>query len=430
MTKNFKSLDDWLDWQQTLHPHNIDFKIERIKSVYKKLNIKKIAKKIIIIAGTNGKGSTASMLESILYENKLNIGVFTSPHILIYNERIKINKVYVSDNEIIEAFDHINTIRGNITLTYFEFATLTAFYLFSKSNLDYAILEVGLGGRLDATNIIDSDISILTSISIDHTEFLGSTIESIALEKAGVMRPFKFSIYAQKNPPDVLVKYATDNKSYFKHNGKDFNIKISNNSWSWKNNKLKILSLPKLPLTGTFQYDHAGAVLSCLSYIDPDLLKNLDNLIRGFENIELIGRYQIIKKNPEIILDVAHNADAAKKLKNNLSNKQSGMTYAVLGVLNDKDVYELVKPLRRIVHKWYCGTIDSNRGMNADEIKHRLISLIDKNNLNSFSSIIQAYKEAVKNLKKNDRLIIYGSFYTVSEILNYLKSTTNQVINL
>ena len=208
MKDQFHNLKDWLDWQQTLHPKNIDFKLERIKSVYKKLNIQKIAKKVIIVAGTNGKGSTVAILESILHENNFSVGTFTSPHILDYNERIKINKTEVETKKLLEAFDIINKLRGSTTLTYFEFATLAAFYLFEKANLDYAILEVGLGGRLDATNIIDSDLSIITSIGIDHTEFLGSTLDSIALEKAGVMRAFAPCIFADESPPTVLLSHA------------------------------------------------------------------------------------------------------------------------------------------------------------------------------------------------------------------------------
>ena len=204
MKKHPSTLQDWLDWQQTLHPKNIDFKLERIKSVYNRLNIDRIAEKIIIIAGTNGKGSTVAILESILHESNYSVGTFTSPHIINYNERIRFNKLEVETSELLDTFRIIDDIREDITLTYFEFATLTAFYLFSKKKLDYAILEVGLGGRLDATNIIDSDLSIITSIGIDHTEFLGTTIESIAMEKAGVMRSFKPCIYAGKNPPSSL----------------------------------------------------------------------------------------------------------------------------------------------------------------------------------------------------------------------------------
>ena len=199
MTQIFKTVDEWLDWQQTIHPLNIDFKLERILSVYKKLNISSVANKIITVAGTNGKGSTVSFLESVLSKKNYRVGTFTSPHILRYNERIKINGIEIDDESLLETFEMINEKRGDITLTYFEFATLSAFYLFSKSNLDVAVLEVGLGGRLDATNIVDSDVSIITSIGIDHTEFLGNTIDSIALEKAGVMRPFKKVFMPKRN---------------------------------------------------------------------------------------------------------------------------------------------------------------------------------------------------------------------------------------
>ena len=190
MKRRFDTVNEWLEWQQTVHPLNIDFKLERILSVYEKLDVAKVAKKIITVAGTNGKGSTVSFLESILCKNNINVGTFTSPHILKYNERIKINGKEIDDESLLNVFELIDQKRGNTTLTYFEFATLSAFYLFSKADLDVVVLEVGLGGRLDATNIIDSDISIITSIGIDHTEFLGDTIDSIALEKAGVMRPF------------------------------------------------------------------------------------------------------------------------------------------------------------------------------------------------------------------------------------------------
>ena len=213
MKKQLNNLDEWLDWQETLHSKNIDFKLERIKSVYKKLKINKIAKKVIIVAGTNGKGSTVDLLENILHENGFSVGSFTSPHMLSYNERIKINDKAVETKKIIDAFEVVNNYRGKKTLTYFEFATLAAFYLFHQHELDFVILEVGLGGRLDATNIIDSDISIITSIGIDHVEFLGSTVDSIALEKAGVMRPFCQCIFAQKNPPMILLSYAKKNST-------------------------------------------------------------------------------------------------------------------------------------------------------------------------------------------------------------------------
>ncbi len=416
------NLQEWLDWQQTLHPQNIDFKLERIKSVYKKLNIKNIAGKVIIVAGTNGKGSTVAILESILFENKYSVGTFTSPHIKRYNERIKINKEEVTSAELIESFKIIDKLRGETTLTYFEFATLTAFYLFSKRDLDYVVLEVGLGGRLDATNIIDSNLSIITSIGIDHTEFLGTTIDSIAMEKAGVMRPFSPCIYADHNPPSVLLSYAKKNGSNFLYNQNDFFTKILKDTWTWKSNLGKELVLPLLPLRGDFQYNHAAAALQALEIMEPSIIEDIELLNKGIDNIALIGRYQMISSEPEIIIDVAHNADSAEKLMDNLNREPKKNTLAVVGILKDKDVYSLVKPMINKVDKWYCGTINSERGMNSDEIKTRMSSAINHNDIETFDSINQACMQAIKSLSKGDRLIVYGSFYTVSEFLDYYES--------
>ena len=419
-----KTLQEWLDWQQTLHPQNIDFKLERIKSVYNKLNIKNIADKVIIIAGTNGKGSTVAILESILHESNHSVGSFTSPHIISYNERIRFNKKEAETSELIDTFKIIDDIRGSTTLTYFEFATLTAFYLFSKKKLDYAILEVGLGGRLDATNIIDSDLSIITSIGIDHTEFLGTTIDSIAMEKAGVMRPFKPCIYAGKNPPSAIFRYANKIKSRITFNQNDFKVKRNKESWIWSNST-KSLKLPILPLVGDFQYDHAGAAISAINVLEPDILKDQICMDNAMKNISLLGRYQILSQRPEIILDVAHNEDSAQKLQENLKQNPNQNTLAIIGILKDKDVYSLIKPMINIVDTWYCVTIDNSRGMNAKEIKTRMSTLVSKDKIFTFDNIADASSMAMSNLDIDHRLIIYGSFYMVSDYLAYYESKNN-----
>ncbi len=425
----FRSLNDWLDWQQKLHPKNIDFKIERIKSVYKKLKIDRIAKKIIIVAGTNGKGSTVAILESLLHESKYKVGSFTSPHIVEYNERIKISKNSIDDNRIIEAFKFINNVRGDTTLTYFEFATLAAFYIFSRSNLDYAILEVGLGGRLDATNIINSDISIITSIGIDHTEFLGSSINSIANEKAGVMRPFCYSIYAGVNPPPALMMHAKKSKANFIHSQNDFSHKIYSDYWVWRGKSGREYMLPPLPLTGDFQYNHASASLQCLEILQEDLFTDQLNLDNGINNITLLGRYQFWSKKPEVILDVAHNEDSAIKLFDNINKEKKKKTFAVIGLLNDKDVYSLIKPLCNIVEKWYVGTINSERGMNSSEIKERMKSLVKSENIVCSNSMAEALSKAYSKVTEHDRLVVYGSFYTVSEFMNFTRVLDKKIFN-
>ena len=418
MKRRFDTVNEWLDWQQTVHPLNIDFKLERILSVYEQLNITSIAKKIITVAGTNGKGSTVSFLESILKKNNYNVGTFTSPHILRYNERIKINQKEIDDESLLDVFELIDKKRGSTTLTYFEFATLAAFYLFSKSNLDVAVLEVGLGGRLDATNIIDSDVSIITSIGIDHTEFLGSTIDSIALEKAGVMRPFKKSIFAQDKPPAVLFQYAKNKSVNLLTHNNDYLVTRKDKSWDINYKNIKIDNIPNLKMIGDYQYNYAAASVIALSEVLPDCISNSDYIRDALCDTQISGRFQYLQKSPDIILDVAHNEDAAKSLSRNIKNIGYKKIIAVLGILADKDVYSIVEPFCSLISHWYIGTIDSQRGMNADEIKYRINSLFkNKLSIGTYSSVSSAFISALRAQDKDTLLLVYGSFYTVSEVL-------------
>ena len=418
MKRRFDTVNEWLDWQQTVHPLNIDFKLERILSVYEKLNISSIAKKVITVAGTNGKGSTVSFLESILSNTNYNVGTFTSPHILKYNERIKINQKEIDDESLLDVFELIDKKRGSTTLTYFEFATLSAFYLFSKSNLDVAVLEVGLGGRLDATNIIDSDISIITSIGIDHTEFLGSTIDSIALEKAGVMRPFKKSIFAQDKPPAALFQYAKNNSVNLLVHNNDYSVTRNAKTWSIKSKKITIENIPNLKMIGDYQYNYAAASTMALAEILPECISDDNQTKEALCNTQISGRFQYLKKSPDIILDVAHNEDASKSLARNIKNIGYKKIIAVLGILADKDVYSIVEPFSSFINHWHVGTIDSERGMNSDEIKYRINSLF-KNSLSisTYSSISSAFISAINSQDKDTLILAYGSFYTVSEVL-------------
>jgi len=418
MKRRFETVNEWLDWQQTVHPLNIDFKLERILSVYQKLNISSIAKKVITVAGTNGKGSTVSFLESILSKMNYNVGTFTSPHILKYNERIKINQKEIDDESLLDVFELIDKKRGSTTLTYFEFATLSAFYLFSKSNLDVAVLEVGLGGRLDATNIIDSDISIITSIGIDHTEFLGSTIDSIALEKAGVMRPFKKSIFAQDKPPAALFQYAKNNSVNLLVHNNDYSVTRNAKTWGINSKNITIENIPNLKMIGDYQYNYAAASTIALAEILPDCIFDEKQIKKALCNTQISGRFQYLKKSPDIILDVAHNEDASKSLARNIKNIGYKKIIAVLGILADKDVYSIVEPFSSLINHWHIGTIDNERGMNSDEIKYRINSLY-KNSLSisTYSSISSAFISAINSQDQDTLILAYGSFYTVSEVL-------------
>ena len=418
MKRRFDTVNEWLEWQQTVHPLNIDFKLERILSVDEKIDVAKIAKKIITVAGTNGKGSTVSFLESILCKNNINVGTFTSPHILKYNERIKINGKEIDDESLLNVFELIDQKRGNTTLTYFEFATLSAFYLFSKADLDVVVLEVGLGGRLDATNIIDSDVSIITSIGIDHTEFLGDTIDSIALEKAGVMRPFKKCIFAQENPPSVLYKYSKNKSVNLLIHNNDYTVNRYSDSWSIVSKAMEIQDIPNLKMIGDYQYNYATASVIALNDILPEALSNQELLKNALCDTLIPGRFQYLQHSPDIILDVAHNEDAAKSLATNIKRLGYKKIHVVLGILADKDVYSIVKPFSLLVDHWHIGTISSERGMNAEEIKFRIKSLFkNKFSIETYNSISAAYHGAVNQQDDNTLILVYGSFYTVSEAL-------------
>ncbi len=431
MKRRFDTVNEWLEWQQTVHPLNIDFKLERILSVYEKLDVAKVAEKIITVAGTNGKGSTVSFLESILCKNNINVGTFTSPHILKYNERIKINGKEIDDESLLNVFELIDQKRGNTTLTYFEFATLSAFYLFSKADLDVVVLEVGLGGRLDATNIIDSDISIITSIGIDHTEFLGDTIDSIALEKAGVMRPFKKCIFAQENPPSVLYKYSKNKSVNLLTHNNDYTVNRYSDSWSIVSKAIEIHDIPNLKMIGDYQYNYATASVIALNNILPEALSDQDLLKNALCETIIPGRFQYLQHSPDIILDVAHNEDAAKSLATNIKRLGYKNIHVVLGILADKDVYSIVKPFSLLVDHWHIGTISSERGMNAEEIKFRIKSLFkNKFSIETYDSISAAYHRAVNQQDDNTIILVYGSFYTVSEALqsnSYISSKEDAI---
>ena len=427
MKRRFDTVDQWLEWQQTVHPLNIDFKLERILSVYEKLDISKVAKKIITVAGTNGKGSTVSFLESILCKNSINVGTFTSPHILKYNERIRINGKDIDDESLLDVFELIDQKRGNTTLTYFEFATLSAFYLFNKADLDVVVLEVGLGGRLDATNIIDSDISIITSIGIDHTEFLGDTIDSIALEKAGVMRPFKKCIFAQENPPSVLYKYSKNKSVNLLIHDNDYTVNRYPHSWSIASKAIELHDIPNLKMIGDYQYNYAAASVIALNNILPEALLDQELLRDALCDTTIPVRFQYLKHSPDIILDVAHNEDAAKSLATNIKRLGYKNIHVVLGILADKDVYSIVKPFSLLVDHWHIGTISSERGMNAEEIKFRIKSLFkNKFLIETYSSVSEAFHGAINQQNDSTLILVYGSFYTVSEALQSNSYTLNK----
>lgn len=415
----FDSLAAWLHWLETLHPSEIDLGLERIGVVAKKMQLTKPAKHVITVAGTNGKGSTVAFLTTILKEAGLSVGAYTSPHLLVYNERVVVNGKQVSDKQLCEAFEQVESARGDVSLTYFEFGTLAAFALFEKADLDVAVLEVGLGGRLDAVNLVDADVAVMTTISLDHEAWLGNTREAIGIEKAGIFRSGKPAVCGDVDLPNSVIEVANNKAAQLFRRNVDFSIEQTPQEWIWRGvdaNKQAItfahLPLPQLPI------DNAATAIQALMCLPFSIPQNA--IESGVKTATLMGRYQKIEKQVTHILDVAHNPESAhylaKKLKQDVIK---GKTIAVFAMLADKDCNKVVETLKPQVDDWYIASIDAARGQTALQLQ-AILKAADIGQVQSFDTITQAYEAAKKIAGQQDRILVCGSFYTVSAVLAYL----------
>ena len=417
--KNF-TLEEWIDWQCKLHPTNMDFNLSRVIEVAKKLKIDQPIPKVITVAGTNGKGSTVSILESILYESDYKVGSYTSPHLLNFNERIKIDKVPVKTNSICDAFESIEETRGNITLTYFEFSTLAALIIFSKSNLDVIILEVGLGGRLDAVNIINPDISIITNIGLDHTDILGDDIEQIAYEKAGVMRKNKSTVIGYKNVHNSILAEGENINSKISKIEEHYHAEArDDDSWVFENSDGIKINCEHPGIKGDIQIKNAAAAIQAIHLCD-GLVLNEKKVLIGLKNAKIIGRFQIFETKPTVILDVAHNPQSIDILKDNLNKYFPNKKFhAVFGVLKDKDVDEILIKLKGVFDSWHISESTNERALRITELKDKKFFTLEKPSI--YDNINNAFDGAIENIKKEDEIIVvFGSSYTVAPILNKL----------
>ena len=417
--KNF-TLEEWIDWQCKLHPTNMDFNLSRVIEVAKQLKIDQPPPKVITLAGTNGKGSTVSILESILYESDYKVGSYTSPHLLNFNERIKIDKVPVNTNSICDAFESIEETRGNITLTYFEFSTLAALIIFSKSNLDVIILEVGLGGRLDAVNIINPDISIITNIGLDHTDILGDDIEQIAYEKAGVMRKNKSTVIGYKNVHNSILAEGENINSKISKIDEHYHAEVrDDDSWVFKNSDGIKINCENPGIKGDIQIKNAAVAIQAIHLCD-GLELNEKKVLIGLKNAKIIGRFQIFETKPTVILDVAHNPQSIDILKDNLKKYFPNKKFhAVFGVLKDKDVDEILIKLKGVFDSWHISESTNERALRITELKDKKFFTLEKPSI--YGNINKAFDGAIENIKKEDEIIVvFGSSYTVAPILSKL----------
>jgi dihydrofolate synthase/folylpolyglutamate synthase len=415
----FDTLDAWLQWQEGLHPKAIDLGLDRVRRVAERLQLTSSDASVITVAGTNGKGSSLAMLNSIYTSAGYRVGLYTSPHVHRYNERIQIQGALVSDEALCEAFDIIDKARGDISLSYFEFGTLAALQLFSRQELDLLLLEVGLGGRLDAVNIIDPDLSLITSIDVDHVEWLGSDREQIGVEKAGIMRPGKPVVVSDPHPPASVGTEANRVGGELSSLGQDFHYLKSGRDWTWFSDQTRHERLPMPGLKGDFQLQNAAGVVAVTELLQDRLPVSHDALTQGLKTATVIGRLMQIDSSPEVLVDVAHNPQSTRVLAEYLSTHPvSGRQLAVMGVMADKDVACMLRPLQQSFDAWLLAQPRLPRALEADRLAHELSEIGMTVPVSQYGSIQEACQAARSEAQPNDRIVIFGSFYTVAEALS------------
>jgi len=414
------NLTDWLGYIESIHPSTIDLTLERIKIVIERLNLD-ISFPILTVGGTNGKGSTCSILESIYREAGYKVACYTSPHFLNFNERIKIQTLAVSDEVICEAFSRIESAREGVTLTYFEYGTIAAMIIFSEAHVDVAILEVGLGGRLDAVNVFDADCAIVTTVDLDHMDYLGHTREAIGFEKAGIYRTEKTSICGDFDPPQSLIKHAELIHADLKIIGKDFGYEAHHDSFDFLIDSTFVMNLPLPKLQGDFQLANATNALMAVKAMEDKLPLTEISIQKGITLTLLPGRFQEVKKMPSLILDVAHNPQAARSLSHNLkTHVVPGKTIAVFSILKDKDIFGVINELNLDIDDWFIAEIQNERAASIENISNTIQKINLSAHIEAFKNIQEAYQFASKEVTRNDRIIVFGSFFTVADIMKII----------
>jgi dihydrofolate synthase/folylpolyglutamate synthase len=411
------SLEAWLTRLESLHPKSIDLGLERSREVLQRLALQ-LACPVILVAGTNGKGSTCAFLESILQAAGYRTGLYTSPHLLRYNERVRIDGEDCSDEAIVSGLAAVDAARGKTSLTYFEHGTLAAAWQFARAGVEVAILEVGLGGRLDAVNLFEPAVSIVTSVDLDHQDWLGTDREAIGFEKAGIFRPAKPAVCADPQPPRSLQDHARKIAAGLQLIGQDFGYQRGPDSWQfyWYGQTLTGLPLPGM--AGDYQLRNAAAAVAGLLNLQDSLPVAEAAIHQGVRQARAAARFQRIAGEPEVILDVAHNPEAARALAANLTAQPvAGRTLAVFAVLADKDLAAVVSPLEDLIDAWYVCGLKGPRTRPADELARDLGKLIRNKTLACYPSPVEGCAAALGAASKNDRILVFGSFHTVASVL-------------
>ncbi|MGY6273555.1 bifunctional tetrahydrofolate synthase/dihydrofolate synthase [Achromobacter denitrificans] len=421
------TLSDWLQYLESIHATAIDMGLDRVREVAARMELDIRALKFVV-GGTNGKGSTCAMLEAILLAAGYKVGLYTSPHLIDFNERARINGQIATDEALIAQFQAVEAARGDVSLTYFEFTTLAILRLFSQSRLDAVVLEVGLGGRLDAVNIVDADCAIVTSVDLDHTDWLGDTREKIGFEKAHIYRAGRPAICSDPVPPQSLLDYVEEIGADLWLFGRDYNYSGDRQQWAYGGREQRRNSLAYPALRGANQLLNASAALAALESVRDRLPVPQQAVRLGLLQASLPGRFQILPGQPAVILDVAHNPHAAAVLAQNLDNMGfHPYTHAVFGMLNDKDLAGVVAKLGTRIDYWYCAGLPGARGASGQALADRVAAALppapaggESPGITACADPAQAFAAARERAGENDRIVVFGSFLTVASVLQAL----------
>ncbi|MFM8331824.1 MAG: bifunctional tetrahydrofolate synthase/dihydrofolate synthase [Candidatus Methylumidiphilus sp.] len=414
----FATLAEWLAWQEQLHPKAIDMGLGRVSKVFQAMRPRPATPFTITVGGTNGKGSSVALLSAILRAEGYRVGAYTSPHLLRYNERIRIDGECLDDAALCAAFARVDHARGDTSLSFFEFGTLAALDVFAQAALDVQILEVGLGGRLDAVNIIDADAALIASIDIDHRDWLGHSREAIALEKAGILRPGRPAVIADPQPPHTLFDYAQAQGISLSCQGRDFGFRHHGETWDWWGAGDTLSGLPLPALAGGHQLLNAAAVIQLLRTVAAVRPVSAEAIRTGLRTVKLDGRFQYFPGSPPVLLDVAHNPQAAGNLAEYLRAEFAGKSiHAVFAVMRDKDVAGIVQPLREVVRHWYLAPIPLQRSAPESELSAVFAELSVAEVTGGFATAADAIAAARAAAPADGLVLVFGTFPLVSEFL-------------
>jgi len=411
-----ETLEQWLAYIESLHPATIALGLDRVCVVKARLSLDP-AFPIITVGGTNGKGSTCAMLEAILSQAGFRVGCYTSPHLRRYSERVRIARVEARDAALVRAFGAVERARREVPLTYFEFGTLAAMWLFLEEAVDVAVLEVGLGGRLDAVNAFDADCAVITAVDIDHVEYLGCDREVIGEEKSGIFRAGRPAVCSDSAPPASLIRRAADIGATLLCLGRDFGIKEQNKHWQYWGPRGVRNALPHPALRGAGQLENAAAAITAIECLRDRVPVSVADLRQGLLGAEAAGRFQVIPGRPAVILDVAHNPHAARALAKNLAAiPLSGRTYSVFAMLADKDISGVAAAVAPLISHWFISGLEGPRGAGLADIDEAL-ARAGVTTRTCCPSVADAFSQACDMATENDRILVFGSFYTVASVM-------------